>query len=337
MILTIGIVLYNEENQISRLAKNLEILRPYRDKVEVLIVDNASTDRTSNLLQELKKDFEFELLHLIENNLGFARQKVLQSSQALWVAYFDSDCEINEDWLPQFFKILPKVPDNVAAIGGNLLPGGSEASLFQHLFSSPLGHFNSTQAKKFRGPELVKHIPTANVFYRRKCALDVGGFREKFSFVGEDLDLSYRLRQNDYYLQVYPELSIIHIVPDDWKDWARKVYKYGRGRALVGYEHQDLTSMRYILPLAYIIGFVITLLSRSTLFVLLWLAYLSVISISALMSDKNISSAKLIWFTMVTHFSYALGMSLGLLIIVADYRGKQISPVQRKSPSRANK
>lgn len=332
MSLTIGIVLYNEEKHLELLKKNLCYLQKY-PQVKIIIVDNASTDSTLSELLSLQTHYNFQLLTRKTKCLGPARAEVVNYSHTDWVAFIDGDCEINSNWLNEFFLIKDNVCNRVAAIGGPLIPGGRLKSVYQAMFTNILGHFNSTQAKSFRGVYRVDHIPTANVFYKRHVVLEVGNFNPDFTIVGEDLDLSYKLRKSHYELWIYPQLSIVHTLPDSIKNWFSKVFKYGWGRALVGSEHKDLLSYKYLMPFFFAPLFLIGILSKNQSLQLLWLVYLFCI---LALSIKG-KSLKLWYFLFLTHLAYSLGLLAGLMRVLSLKLGKMSVLLDKRQRSLVQK
>lgn len=337
MILTIGVVLYNEEKRLSLLRENLATLCLHSQDLQIIVVDNSSTDTTASLLRGLQAQFNFQLKHRDKNHLGEARQDVVNAAGTPWVAFFDGDCRVSESWLKHFLALEPELPKHVAAIGGPLMPGGKRRKLFTSLFSGVMGHFNSSQVKAYEKELAVEHIPTANVFYRLEWLGKVGGFRDLYPRVGEDLDLSYRLRRNGGELRIDPRLKMAHELPETLWLWFRKVFIYGWGRALVGFYQKAYFSQAYMLPLLYFLTFVLTGVFTNRYFLTLWFCYLGLTLILSMTSFRKVNFMRLWVYMVATHFGYALGMGLGVLAIIFGYRGKTIYPLSNKVLIKGNK
>lgn len=249
-MLTIGIVLYNEEKQQERIERNLALLTQYR--VHCILVDNASTDDTLRGLQSLSQMYGAQLIARDENHLGAARADVVSLAQSEWVGFIDGDCVIDDAWVASALELISK-NKSASAIGGPLMPGGKKAIFYSLLFKSFLGNMNSSQVKEVQGSRFVLHLPTANVLYRRQELLEVGNFNLRKARVGEDLDLSYRLAASGKKMLSESELRLIHHLPEDFSVWIRKVFTYGVARGEVGLEQKQLLTYPFLLPLLFFV------------------------------------------------------------------------------------
>ncbi len=118
------IPVYNEEatvaQNVTALCDYLETYVPYRWRVT--IADNASTDRTLAVAQELALDGQVGVLHLDRKGRGRALRAAWLASEADVVAYMDVDLSTNlESFLPLIAPLVAGHSD--VAIGSRLLKG----------------------------------------------------------------------------------------------------------------------------------------------------------------------------------------------------------------------
>lgn len=305
-MITIGIVLYNEEKHLSLLERNLSLLMEQPCRIQVVLVDNASTDQTPQYLKAQQQRFAIELILRSENNMGAARQDVVASSRHKWVGFIDGDCEIDELWIRTVLTCVQTLPVEVAAFGGPWTPRGHRSKLYEALFSTPFGHFSLPQLSFKEGVASVAHIPTANVIYRRQDLVDIGGFFPGFSRVGEDLDVSLRLRARGKKLWMMAAMPIGHYLPESSAHWCGKIFIYGCGRVHVALSHGTINDRILILPLVFL-----AVAGLTVAFQVWWLAifyFLSVTMVS-LIYKKQASALGVAHLLVLTHFSYALGMA----------------------------
>ena len=73
----------------------------------------------------------------------------------------------------------------------------------------------------------VEHNPACNVMYRKEVFLDAGGFQNGL-WPGEDVDLDHRLRKRGFIVNYSPRAVVYHYQPKDIRQFARKIYRYGK-------------------------------------------------------------------------------------------------------------
>ncbi|MFL5963559.1 MAG: glycosyltransferase family 2 protein [Gaiellaceae bacterium] len=183
-------------NARSLLAEALEHLEAQTVQHDVIVVDNASTDGTSELLAER---FPRVRVIRIEENLGFGRAV----NRGVAVAETDTIVLINNDVLcePDFLERLlePLADETVSMVAGILLqhdrPGlvdsaGIELDTTLRSWDSL---WNRPVAELAGAPEPVGPCGGAAAF-RSEAFREVGGFDESFFAYWEDVDLALRLR-----------------------------------------------------------------------------------------------------------------------------------------------
>jgi N-acetylglucosaminyl-diphospho-decaprenol L-rhamnosyltransferase len=178
------------------LAEALEHLEAQTVEHDVVVVDNASTDGTSELLAER---FPRVRAMRIEENVGFGRAV----NRGAAVVETDAIVLINNDVLcePDFLERLlePLADETVSMVAGILLqhdrPGlvdsaGIELDTSLRSWDSL---WNRPVAELADAPEPVGPCGGAAAF-RSEAFRDVGGFDESFFAYWEDVDLALRMR-----------------------------------------------------------------------------------------------------------------------------------------------
>jgi glycosyltransferase involved in cell wall biosynthesis len=157
---------------------------------EVIVVDNASTDRTAEVAKK------YERVRLVyEPNPGAngARQTGAQVATGDLIASLDADTMLNAWWLEKVFREFEKNQKLVALSGPNVyydLPLHLRLIAWAfYLFAFPVYMLNNRILK--RGASVMG----GNVVIRRSALEAIGGYNTKLLFYGDDTDTATRLAQ----------------------------------------------------------------------------------------------------------------------------------------------
>jgi len=174
-------------NNLDLIAKCLTALAEQtypRDRFEVLVVDNGSTDATANVA----RSYPFVAV-LSEQVAGSyrARNRGLRSARGEYVAFTDADCIPDPDWLTAAVRAAGLCPQ------AGVLAG--QVDLFRADSSGSLACEKYEYAFEFDQAKNVSHgvCVTANWMSRRQLLLDLGGFDESVKS-GGDWNLCGRIR-----------------------------------------------------------------------------------------------------------------------------------------------
>lgn len=193
----------NEECVIEALVRNLCNLDYPSNRYELWIVDDASTDRTSDILIALRK--EFPQLNLFRRSAGAsggksgALNQVFAKTRGEFLVVFDADARIQPDFLQKTLPLFIK-HDRIGAIQLRKaiaqfeIPGSPEANNFwvkgQHA-EMLLDAFMQQQRIAVGG---VGELRGNGQFVRRSALVECGGWNEET--ITDDLDLTFRLHLN---------------------------------------------------------------------------------------------------------------------------------------------
>jgi len=121
MKFSIIIQVYNEENTIAEVIKKVEGITLPLEK-EVIVVDDASTDKTKKILNQLKSQFNFFFKEHPENKgKGAAIRTGLSLARGDFVIIQDADLEYNPDDYPLLLEPLIKGEADVVYGSRNII------------------------------------------------------------------------------------------------------------------------------------------------------------------------------------------------------------------------
>ena len=144
-ILSIVIPVFNEINFLNKLFEQIETYFN-KENIEIIVVDDGSTDGSLNLLNELKKKnhfkFLFKLIKLdINSGKGKAIQTGLKNSQGEYILLQDADLELDIKDAKEMFDMISSNEDIQCIFGSRYLSGKLKKN--NYFFNNLIGKINS--------------------------------------------------------------------------------------------------------------------------------------------------------------------------------------------------
>ncbi len=189
---------------------------------EIIVVDNASTDGSANMLRE-----EFPDVKIIENkeNRGFgaANNQAFAVMKGRYALLLNTDAVLTEHAIRELFLFMEDHPETSLTCGQLLNEDGSRqnsianfptlitmsanTSLLEYIFP---GRFPS---KRYihESPVEIESAIGACVLARKKAMDDIGVFDERYFFFFEETDWAYRMRSAGWKIYYVPSASIYHL------------------------------------------------------------------------------------------------------------------------------
>jgi len=117
--LTVSVVIVTR-NRAEWLRETLDsVTGQSRQPDEVVVVDNASTDHTRDVVLSFADRLNVRYVHEPRRGIPYARNAAVRSSTGDVVAFIDDDCVASEDWLKCIEMPFLRDP-NVGAVGGEV-------------------------------------------------------------------------------------------------------------------------------------------------------------------------------------------------------------------------
>lgn len=195
--------------------------------VEIIVVDDGSTDRTA----EIAKEFDVQYVHQENAGPAAARNHGARLATGEIIALTDADCIPEANWLEELVKGFDA--ENVVAVGGTY--GIANAS-------SPLARMihEEIRVRHEKFGDTVDFLGSFNVAYKRDAYLAVGGFDESFRAAsGEDNDLAYRLHDNGGIMRFVPEAVVNHYHPTRLLSYLKTQMAHGFWRMKLYAKHPN--------------------------------------------------------------------------------------------------
>lgn len=192
---------YNRAERLERCLRSLARQTPPAGGLEIVVVDDGSTDGTQQMCVRLAG--EMPNLRYVScganGGLASARNVGLRAARGELLLYTDDDCIAEQDWAVRMSEALEREPMVAGAVGS--APGG-----YVQLCHN-VGHFYGYMP--CQRARAVVTMAGANMGFRRADLERVGGFGEGIR-CAEDMEMTLRARELGYRPVFCPQAVVLH-------------------------------------------------------------------------------------------------------------------------------
>ena len=217
--ISIIILTFNGSTYITPLLQSILDQSYPQDRIEIIIVDNASTDNTLAIVQE---DFTSAIIVPLEKNIGFAagnNQGLLHASHD-FIVFLNQDTVCHRDFLKSLVRIMA-TDKRIAACNPNII--ATESKYLNNIDSRPipeslyicdLSPFGYGQNRIIDGRVIfyTKLLSGCAFMIRRETVSKLGYlYDDQFWMYAEDTDLSLRLHNMDQKICAVQDSIVYHL------------------------------------------------------------------------------------------------------------------------------
>jgi O-antigen biosynthesis protein len=222
---SIVVCAYNAERTMEACLASLEHLN-YPD-YEVIVVNDGSTDRTL----EISERFAYcRIISQPNKGLSVARNVGCEAATGEIVAYTDSDCVADPDWIA--YLVAKMEASDLVACGGPNFPPPEESLVPAAVAVSPGG-----PTHVLLSDDVAEHIAGCNMAFRRSVLMRLGGFDPIYRAAGDDVDICWRLQDAGYAIGFSPAAIVWHFRRNTVQAYIGQQRGYGKAEALVYSKH----------------------------------------------------------------------------------------------------
>jgi glucosyl-dolichyl phosphate glucuronosyltransferase len=220
---------------------------PDNFELELMVIDNGSTDDTAAAFTEESRNAPFPARRIYESRLGesFARNRAIEESAGDFLLFIDDDAIAEPDWARSMLAGIEARALDVAC--GMVLPRWSVPPpkwLGPRLYPKLAVHAREAIARMNRGQiETMSNYFAASMGLRRASLERFGRFREDLGVFGgnpisgADTDFFLRVIARDGRMGFVPEAVVHHLIGVERMSaryLRRKSFAYGFGTAIAG-------------------------------------------------------------------------------------------------------
>jgi glycosyltransferase involved in cell wall biosynthesis len=216
---------YNAERTMDQCLASLAVLN-YPD-YEVIVVNDGSRDRTLAIAES----YDFcRVISQPNQGLSGARNVGAEAATGEIVAYTDSDCVADPDWLT--YLVAKMEANNLTACGGPNFPPPEDTLVPAVVAVAPGG-----PTHVLISDEIAEHIAGCNMAFRRDELIRLGGFDPIYRAAGDDVDICWRFQDAGHVIGYSPSAVVWHFRRNTVAAYCNQQRGYGKAEALVYAKH----------------------------------------------------------------------------------------------------
>jgi GT2 family glycosyltransferase len=194
---------------------------------EVVLVDDGSKDNTKEIVSHHPW---VKTIHQPNMGLSVARNVGAAHASGEIIAYTDSDCMADPDWL--YYLVGTLLSGDYAGVGGPNISPPAQNWHQACVAAAPGGpsHVLLTDV-------VAEHIPGCNMAFHRWAFDKVGGFDPEYRKAGDDVDFCWRLQQEGQVIAFSPSAIVWHYRRFTLKAFRKQQEGYGEAESLLRFKH----------------------------------------------------------------------------------------------------
>tara|TARA_B100001971_G_scaffold129103_1_gene119071 strand:- start:121805 stop:123346 length:1542 start_codon:yes stop_codon:yes gene_type:complete len=310
--LSVVIPCLNEENYISDCIDSILMGKFDLAKLEIIVCDGGSTDKTLLLLEGFKSRCNLKIIHNEFQKTPFAMNLGIKNSIGDYIAIVGAHSKLPSNYFSDLIKSLHNLKaDNVGGVLETCVKSDNKLSnSIAAVLSDKLGVGNSTFRTGAIEPTQVDTVPFG--LYKKEIFNEFG-YLDTRLVRGQDLEFNKRLITAGKKIVLIPEIKLKYYCKESLTGIFKHYFRTGYWVINLPILTSKLTSVgvRHITPLFFSVGFIANLLflfSGYKYLLPFYLIYLMIISVRSFQINNEKRSIVLLILTFFClHFSYGLG------------------------------
>jgi succinoglycan biosynthesis protein ExoA len=250
-LVTIAMPCLNEEGFIEACLDSVRRQDYPSDRLEILVADGGSTDRTREILDRLARgDSRLRVISNPDRLQAAGLNAMIRQARGDIVVRMDVHCEYAFDYVRRCVETLERTgADNV---------GGAQRARGRTFFQravcaavrSPLG----VGGAAYRSAENEGEVETVFLGAYPRRVLETIGLYDPRAFTNEDAELNQRILEAGGKIYLSRDIVVHYYPRASFTALARQYFRYGQGRARTLLKHGRLRSLRPLLPFSLVMA-----------------------------------------------------------------------------------
>jgi glycosyltransferase involved in cell wall biosynthesis len=246
----LGVCVKNGEFHIENAIKSLIAQNFPHELMEVVFVDDGSTDKTLSIIQDFvpKMGMTVKIFTQKWKGLGTARNVVINNTNAKYIIWVDCDMVLTQNFVKEQVEFMDNNPNVGIAKGRYGIYDTPSIVAYLENIDAIVKHLNIEKSSEALG--------TGGSIYRLDAIRNVNGFDEKITGVGEDMDAENRISKAGWLLKT-SSAEFYEMRRTSWSDLWNEYFWHGSGgHQIVNKVNPESLLYRFFPPVMLLTAFV---------------------------------------------------------------------------------
>jgi GT2 family glycosyltransferase len=235
---------------------NQDFKLPY----EIIIIENASVDRSLEIIKKCGENFKDFKIIQNDKNMGFAPavNQGIRIADCEYVVMFNNDAFARPDWLSNLVKTADR-DKNIFSVGSLMIQHYNrhltdDAGDYVPLFGWTCKRGDGLSIERYQKERRIFSACGGAALYRKSLLDKIGYFDESFFAYGEDVDLGWRANNFGYKNIFQPKAVCYHIASatTGGRYNAFKAEKSGQNTLLLLYKNMPIVMFVLNFPFIFL-------------------------------------------------------------------------------------
>jgi glycosyltransferase involved in cell wall biosynthesis len=312
-LITIAVPSFNEEHHIEVCLRDLLAQDYPREKIEILVADGRSTDRTREIIARIAaEDSRVTLVDNPEKLQSAGLNEIIRRARGAIIVRADVHAEYAKDFVRSCVEVLEET-------GADNAGGAARAkakTFFQRALCAALASPLGVGGSSYRDPDKEGFVDT--VFpgaFRRRVFERVGLFDPR-AITNEDAELNQRIVESGGKVYLSRKIVVHYYPRDSIMKLASQYHRYGQGRARTLLKKGKFLTLRPAVPFLLVSSAALLWTTAPPLGLLATTAYAAMTFVEAVRVGRvaGASAIPVVWAIFpVLHVAHGTGFARGLL------------------------
>lgn len=232
---TIMIPAHNEAVVIQKTLRAMTRLNYPKDKLQVICINDNSSDGTGDIAREMQKDYPFiDVSDTKPPNAGKGKSTALNEglkiAKGKYIIVYDADNTPERDAVYHLVLGLENDEKAGAVVGKFRISNAKKTLLTRFINIETINFQWMAQAGRWFWFKMAT-IPGTNFAIRKSILDELGGWDERA--LSEDTELSIRVYDLGYHIRFFPVAITWEQEPETWRVWWHQRTRWARGNQYV--------------------------------------------------------------------------------------------------------